>query len=130
MPQNAVQLQADLLKAMAHPIRLRLLRELDREEECVCHLSALLKRPQPYVSQQLASLRDAGLLADRRAGQRIYYRVADPRVPRLLSVVGEMVGAPDTDLALPRAAVPGCPCPRCGNGTHSGHSVQRATSAW
>lgn len=130
MSQDAVQLQAELLKAMAHPFRLRLLRELGREEECVCHLSALLQRPQPYVSHQLAALRDAGLVSDRREGQRIYYRVSDPRALRILSVVDEMAGAPDTVLAAPRAAVAGCPCPKCGDAPRIGHPIRRQAAVW
>lgn len=50
---------ADLLKAIAHPERLRLLAALRDGNQCVCHLTALLEKRQPYVSQQLAYLREA-----------------------------------------------------------------------
>ena len=107
----AVEARAELLKALAHPVRLGLLEELVREEECVCHLSALFGRPQPYISQQLAELRDAGLVVDRRDGQRVFYR-ADPRVAVLLDAVRELVGGVDRPQG-PRQPLPGCPCPRC-----------------
>lgn len=108
-----VEARAELLKALAHPIRLGLLEELVREEECVCHLSALFGRPQPYISQQLAELRDAGLVVDRRDGQRVFYRAADPRVAALLNAVRELTGDSDRPQGL-RQPLPGCPCPKCG----------------
>jgi len=96
----------ELFQVLAHPVRLQLLAELSREEECVCHLAALLGRPQPYISQQLAELRDAGLVVDRREGQRVFYRVIDRRVPALLAAAGIVV-------ARQRPRVQGCSCPKC-----------------
>ena len=52
------------LKLLAHPERLRILDAVRRGRECVCHLEVLLGKPQPYVSQQLRLLRDAGIIAD------------------------------------------------------------------
>ena len=57
---------SDRLKLLAHPERLRILDAVRRDAECVCHLEALLGKPQPYVSQQLRLLRDAGLIEDRK----------------------------------------------------------------
>ena len=57
------------LKLLAHPERLRILDVLRRDAECVCHLEALLGKPQPYVSQQLRFLRQAGLIVDEKEGQ-------------------------------------------------------------
>ncbi len=109
---SAEDARAELLKAMAHPVRLRILEELVRDEECVCHLSALLRRPQPYVSQQLAALKEAGLIADRRDCQRVYYRVTDSRLGYLLSSLSVLAGhSQDKDAS--RRALQGCPCPKC-----------------
>ena len=44
------------LKLLAHPERLRILDAIRRDSECVCHLEALLDKPQPYVSQSLGSI--------------------------------------------------------------------------
>jgi DNA-binding transcriptional ArsR family regulator len=57
-----------LFKAFSHPARLAILEELRKGEHCVCHLEALLEARQSYVSQQLAVLREAGLISDRRDG--------------------------------------------------------------
>ncbi len=52
---------AKVFGALSHPARLLLLQLLAQEEQCVCHLTAVLRQRQPYVSQQLSVLRDAGL---------------------------------------------------------------------
>ena len=65
------------IKLLAHPERLRILDALRRDAECVCHLETLLGKPQPYVSQQLRILRDAGVIADEKQGQNVFYRLND-----------------------------------------------------
>src|SRR5450756_242939 len=104
--------QAQILKAIAHPFRIRMLEALSADEECVCHLSALFEKPQPYISQQLAALKEAGLVQDRRVAQRIFYRIADPRVLELLDAVRALSGSPAL-AREPRRAVTGCSCPKC-----------------
>ena len=104
--------QAQILKAIAHPFRIRMLEVLSADEECVCHLSALFEKPQPYISQQLAALKEAGLVQDRRVAQRIFYRIADPRVLELLDAVRALSGSPAL-AREPRRAVAGCSCPKC-----------------
>ncbi|HAT33150.1 MAG TPA: transcriptional regulator [Janthinobacterium sp.] len=65
-----------LLKAMANPDRLLLLCQLAHGERSVGELEGLLGLGQPSLSQQLGVLREEGLVATRRAGKRIFYRVA------------------------------------------------------
>ena len=107
---GALEREADVLRALAHPIRLAIVDELSVAEECVCHLSHLLARPQPYISKQLAELRDAGLVLDRREGTRTYYRLGDSRV---LQVLGTLRAFSGRQAPTVRHRVPGCPCPRC-----------------
>ncbi len=85
---NEVDRAQELFQTLAHPVRLRLLLALCGGEECVCDLTARFGRPQPYISQQLAALRQAGLVADRREGRRIFYRLADARVCAVLAAAG------------------------------------------
>ncbi len=108
--------QAEVIKAIAHPVRLRIVEILSRGEACVCHLTALLGQRQPYVSQQLTVLRGAGLVHDHRDGVMVYYRLADERVYEvvrttrlLLQVMGEDVEFASVDTS----PVEGCSCPRC-----------------
>jgi len=70
------------LKAIGHPVRLQIVDLLRAESECVCHLSTALDKSQPYVSQQLAILRNAGVIVDEREGTNIFYRLADDNVAR------------------------------------------------
>ncbi len=94
-----------LFSLLAHPARLRILDILRRGESCVCHLQAALGVPQPYVSQQLRVLREAGLISQRREGLYIYYRLADPQVEHLLA---DVLGPVNEISSLPK-----CTCPQC-----------------
>jgi len=108
--------QALLFQALSHPVRLRILDILARQEACVCHLTAVLGQRQPYVSQQLAALRDAGLIADRREGTLIYYRLAEEQLVGLLDEAKNLatLGGQALDFPpIPEGAVANCPCPRC-----------------
>ena len=67
----------DIFAVLSHEIRLRcVLLLLDHAELCVCDLTAVIGAPQPSVSRHLGQLRTVGLVADRRQGQWIYYRLA------------------------------------------------------
>ena len=106
------EMQAQTLKVLAHPFRIRMLDVLIDHEECVCHLVAFFDKPQPYISQQLAALKEASLVSDRREAQRIYYRAADPRVRQLLAVTRALAGGSEP-IPLPSNPIPGCNCPKC-----------------
>jgi ArsR family transcriptional regulator len=97
----------ELLRGMAHPTRLQILDLLREGEMCVCHIEASLNKRQPYISQQLMTLREAGLVNSRRDGLQVYYRLADSRVRDLLCL---MLGA---TRQIGIRCVEGCPCPTC-----------------
>lgn len=107
---NSIEAQAQLLKLLTHPARLAILEILRDGEHCVCHMEAHLGFRQAYLSQQLAVLREAGLVQDRRDGWNIFYRVTDPKLYSILDAVREVVG---------KAGIPAdtgpvhCPCPKC-----------------
>ena len=105
MARDKVEQAAKLFHILSHTGRLQILSELRKAEACVCHLQAVLKRPQVYVSQQLRVLREAGVVMDRRDGTLIYYRLADAHVESLLD---EILGPPGE-----RTCIPDCPCPQC-----------------
>jgi ArsR family transcriptional regulator len=114
---SGYQKQAQLFRALSHPVRLRILDILAHQEACVCHLTAILGKRQPYVSQQLAALREAGLVTDRRDGTLIYYRLADDYLATLLdqgkAVVRDLVDDSLVFAPVPEGALANCPCPRC-----------------
>jgi ArsR family transcriptional regulator len=112
-PETRIQLyetQAQLLKVLTHPARLAILGILRDGEHCVCHMEAFLGFRQSYISQQLAVLREAGLIQDRRDGWNVYYRVVNADIYLIMDAVEKMTG----EAALP-AHVEGvhCPCPHC-----------------
>lgn len=111
MNAKVLQPQAKLFRALMHPARLAILEILRDGEECVCHMEAALGYRQAYISQQLAVLREAGLVRDRRDGWNVFYWVVQPQVFELLDAAREMVGGPV--LAKRDAALASCDCPKC-----------------
>ena len=88
MPREEThQLKAEWLRAMAHPIRLRMLWGLTRRTCNVGHMWRELGISQPLASQHLNRLRRAGLVAAERRGQETCYRIADPRIKRMLRML-------------------------------------------
>lgn len=65
-----------LFKALGEATRVRIVALLAHGELCVCHLEAALALPQPTISRQLAILRSAGIVEQRRQGIWVYYRLA------------------------------------------------------
>ena len=80
--------QARLLRAIAHPVRLQILDALAHGSACVCDLTMLTGRRQPYISQQLIVLREAGLVTHAREGSNIRYRLVQPELKGLLEFIG------------------------------------------
>jgi ArsR family transcriptional regulator, arsenate/arsenite/antimonite-responsive transcriptional repressor len=72
-----------LLRALADPIRLRVIEALGGGERCVCDLTADLGLAQSKLSFHLKVLRDTGLLADRQSGRWVYYRLQPQALERL-----------------------------------------------
>ena len=80
---------AHFLKALAHESRLMILCLLCEGEKSVTELEHLLALRQPTVSQQLARLRSDGLVATRRDGKAIYYRLASEQTRVVIEAVRE-----------------------------------------
>jgi len=90
METHAYKWQARMAKALAHPTRIAILEILRQGEICVCEMSPELEASQANVSQHLAVLRDNNLVAARREGTRMVYRVTDERVFRVLDLMGSI----------------------------------------
>jgi DNA-binding transcriptional ArsR family regulator len=78
---------AKTLKAIAHPLRLKILCNLNRQELTVADIVSLAGSSQSNISQHLIMLRELGILAARRDANRVYYRVDNTE---LLGVIGMM----------------------------------------
>ncbi|HQU47320.1 MAG: transcriptional regulator [Planctomycetia bacterium 21-64-5] len=74
---DSLKASSQLLKALADPVRLRILHLLlEADEVCVCHIHEALELPQPTVSRHLAYLRKRGLVTGRKEGLWVHYRLA------------------------------------------------------
>jgi DNA-binding transcriptional ArsR family regulator len=91
LPQNETESLARIFKALADVTRLRILWALEKEEMCVCDLAALLGLSESAVSHQLRLLRNLQLVANRRDGVVLYYRLTDSHVSQLIKVTLEHI---------------------------------------
>ncbi len=89
MMKNACD-ASNFLKAISHEGRLMILCHLSTGEKSVTELEELLSARQAAVSQQLSRLRSEGLVAPRREGKTIFYRLTDKRAIRILEVVYDL----------------------------------------
>jgi len=86
MPQQLANFKAEFFKALAHPIRIRILDCLRDGEKGVNELSEALQIEQANVSQQLAILRVRNIVVGRKSGSNVYYSVSDRTIFKLLDV--------------------------------------------
>lgn len=90
---------SSFLKKLANPDRLLVACALVGGERSVRELEDLLGIRQPGLSQQLAGLREAGLITGRKEGKQVFYRLADPRVETFITTMHALFCAPDAPTA-------------------------------
>jgi DNA-binding transcriptional ArsR family regulator len=78
---------AELFSVLATPVRLKIISAVCQKEKNVTELLALIDTTQPNMSQHLATLYRSGVLAKRREGTQIYYRLQSERVATLCRAV-------------------------------------------
>lgn len=80
--------KAELLKAIAHPVRLCIVKGLIEQGECnVNKIQACLKIPQSTISQHLAKLRDTGIIRGKRQGVEIFYQVVNEDLKKVIKAL-------------------------------------------
>ncbi len=89
--EQLVLRQGEVLRALGHPARLRIIQHLRDGEHCVCEFAPLLGLRQPNISQHLAILRAANLVNTRRDGLRIMYSLADPAILQIVDAAAEVI---------------------------------------
>lgn len=82
--------KADFFRALAHPVRIRILEVLGSGERSVQELQQALGLDQPIVSQQLAILRAKNIVAPRKVGTTVEYALSDTLITKLLAVAREI----------------------------------------
>lgn len=120
--------EANLLKLLAHPVRIAILKILRQEEACVCHMEAILGYRQAYLSQQLAVLREAGIITDRRDGWNVFYQILDQRVFDILDISAKFLHSVESEIPIKPV---NCPCPKCNaqqNMGSCGNQTEKETS--
>jgi DNA-binding transcriptional ArsR family regulator len=113
MDMDELTLLARDFKALGHPARLAILDALQDGEQCVCHLENELGMRQAYISQQLAVLKEAGVIQDRREGWNIFYFVPRPEVFAVLDAARAMQGGHEKSAPRRKSRAARCPCPKC-----------------
>ncbi|EFW39087.1 ArsR/SmtB family transcription factor [Treponema phagedenis] len=87
---NLLEEKAELLKAIAYPVRLCILRGLSlRGEVQVSDMQHCLDIPQSTISQHVGILKDKGLIKGRREGVNIYYSITDKKIKKLIQNILE-----------------------------------------
>ena len=88
MDMNKYNEISEVLKALAHPVRLCIVRGLLEKGGCnVCHMQECLGMPQSTTSQHLQKLRSAGIISGQRKGLEVTYKVCDQRVVELIKLI-------------------------------------------
>lgn len=85
-----IEQAARAIKAMSHPLRLKILCVLGNRELAVQDIVDLVGTSQSNISQHLAILRDKGVLRTRKDANRVYYRVSDARTLQLIGMMREV----------------------------------------
>jgi len=85
-----IEIASRSLKAMSHPLRLKILCTLGNREICVQGIVDNVGTSQSNISQHLAILRDKGILSSRKDANKVYYRVGDERTLRLIGMMQEV----------------------------------------
>jgi DNA-binding transcriptional ArsR family regulator len=112
--ENDAQEMANIFQVLGQTARLQILFGIGKREVCVCHLETLLGERQAYISQELMTLKESGLVDSRRSGRNMYYHLKDPelldKIRNLAVLLNRPLPEPGND------PIPGCPCPQCNPG--------------
>ncbi|MBJ6723725.1 ArsR/SmtB family transcription factor [Geomesophilobacter sediminis] len=85
--EKKLQEGALLLRALGHPIRLRIAAGLARESACVMQIWECLDLPQAIVSQHLKVMKQSGILVSHREGTRVRYSLRTPEIAELVGLL-------------------------------------------
>jgi ArsR family transcriptional regulator len=114
MTTEPIRPLVDLLKALAHPVRLRILALLRDGELCVCEVADVLGLAPSTVSEHLTDLRRTGLVREWKVGRWVHVSLAEDASARpVLESLWPLMAAAETDLAKDRAQAKALRCVSC-----------------
>ncbi len=85
------QIRANILKALAHPTRIKILEMLREGEKCVCEMLPFLNLEQPNVSQHLSILRNSGIVEAKKRGPSVFYRLKNEKLAQILALLDQII---------------------------------------
>ena len=91
MDSSIYQAKADVLKALAHPTRLKILEFLRDGEQCVCDIMDNINIEQSNASQHLALLKKMDILSSKKEGLKVIYRVKNDDVFIFLNMLASLI---------------------------------------
>ncbi len=91
MNHTQARIRADILKALAHPVRVMIVDALTAGDRCGCEFNQLAGIDQSGISRHLAILKKAGILTDRREGMKVFYHLQTPCILRAFECAVEVV---------------------------------------
>jgi DNA-binding transcriptional ArsR family regulator len=106
LESRQLQKAADILRAVAHPVRLQIIDALEKGQMTVTELCQHLGAAQPYTSQQLNLMKSKGILASRRNGNQVLYAIANFSVVKIIHCVRQQTAGelePDSQCAVGEA---------------------------
>ncbi|HEX4944013.1 MAG TPA: metalloregulator ArsR/SmtB family transcription factor [Usitatibacteraceae bacterium] len=81
---------SEALKAMAHPLRLKILCLVGQGELMVQEIVEAVGTSQSNISQHLSVMRERGLLSSRKEANKVFYRIEDPRILKMIAMMREV----------------------------------------
>jgi DNA-binding transcriptional ArsR family regulator len=96
MKKSPMESQAEILAALAHPNRIRIVEELREGVKCNCELAPILKLEQSNLSRHLKILVQAGVLISWKDGLRVNFRIASDEIFRILDLALSVVTETET----------------------------------
>jgi ArsR family transcriptional regulator len=88
MEEMAIQLKAEVLKALAQPTRLKILEILRNGERCICEIVPAINGEQSNISRHISLMQKSHLITTRKDGVKVMVKVRDPRIFEILDIVG------------------------------------------
>ena len=93
MNYQQAKIRADIMKALAHPVRVLIVSRLTDGDQCVCELNKLAEIDQSGLSRHLANLKKAGIVSDRREGMKVFYHLETPCILKAFECAVDVVKA-------------------------------------
>ncbi len=91
-PEEIIETFAQKLKVCGHPVRMKILCLIEKQDACVSELWQCLNQPQPVISQHLSVLKDKHIVESKVDGNRRIYRISDPFIRELVGKFLEAEG--------------------------------------